>query len=187
MLHTPSQGIKLHIHELIKYILETKDNSVNKIFYDAGLQLISDFLETEYRPDDTDFNNNIDLAKSLCLDIISKSVVEDNYSIKNYLTKYNLLVNIKNMYRFNSKLLNIAIIKFYKCLVASGFKPYITEIIKYDLLDVVIDIYDKLANKRNMIGSIILELFRIITRDGISNLARHLWERHETIRPHVEA
>jgi hypothetical protein len=59
MLNTQSQGIKLQIHELLKYILESKDININKMFYEVGLQLISDFFETEYKPDDYDYNTSI--------------------------------------------------------------------------------------------------------------------------------
>lgn len=59
MLNTPSQGIKLQIHELLRYILESKDISINKMFYETGLQLISDFFETEYKPDDSEYNTSI--------------------------------------------------------------------------------------------------------------------------------
>jgi hypothetical protein len=46
--------------------------------------------------------------------------------------------------------------------------------IKLNLCDVIVDIYDKIVNKRNMIGSIALELFLMIDKKEHYDLAKHL-------------
>jgi hypothetical protein len=56
----------------------------------------------------------------------------------------------------------------------TNFKPYVHEMIKLGLCDVIVEIYDKIINKRNMIGSIALELFLMIDKKEHYDLAKHL-------------
>ena len=158
-----SQGIKLQIHEIIKFLLES-DTSITSTFYELGFKMFSDYFTKEYIENNYDYNESVDFSKSLAIDIINKAIIDDNYNAKMYIDRYNIIEGINKLYSFKSKLLNIGIVKFHKSLIATGFKPYVTHMIKNNSLESVIDIYEKNPNKRNMIGSIILELFSMIEK-----------------------
>jgi hypothetical protein len=181
-LVTGSQALKLQIHELIKYLLET-DNNICSTFYEIGFKLFSEFLPKEPKEGDKEAADIYDFTKTLAVDIINKSIIDDNYNAKMYINKYSIIENVNKMHKFNSKLINMSILKFHKSLILTGFKPYVTEMIKLNLLDPCVDIFDKITNKRNMIASIALELFALIDRKSYYELAKHLCEKHEVVRP----
>lgn len=172
-LNCNSQGLKLQIHELLKFLLES-DTNIFSTFYDIAFKEFSEYLQKEPVENDKEMNENIELTKSLAVDIINKSIIDDNFNARTYVLKYDIIENINKMGVFNSKLCNMSIIKFHKSLILTGFKPYISEMIKLDLLDTVVKIYEKIENKRNMIASIVLELFSIISKNKLSELAKHL-------------
>mmetsp|Transcript_25265 Transcript_25265/g.29137 ORF Transcript_25265/g.29137 Transcript_25265/m.29137 type:complete len:642 (+) Transcript_25265:1-1926(+) len=173
LLMCQSQGIKLQIHELIRFLLES-DTNMTSTFYDVGFKLFAEFFKTDYKEGVAEFNDCLDFSKSLAIDIINKAIADDNYNSKMYIDKYDLIEGVNKMYNFKNKLLNIGIVKFHKALINTGFKPYVTHMIKFDYLEPVVDIFEKNLNKRNMIGSIVLELFHVIDKKAFSELAKHL-------------
>lgn len=185
MLSWNSQGIKLQIHEIIRFLLES-DTSITSTFYELGFKMFSEYFSKEYKDSNSDYNESVDFSKSLAIDIINKAIVDDNYNAKMYIDRYNIIEGVNRLYCFKSKLLNIGIIKFYKSLVVTGFKPYATHMIKNNSLDIVIDIYEKNPNKRNMIGSIILELFLMIEKKVHFELAKYLCDKFESVHPYLK-
>ena len=186
MLESEYQSVKLQIHEFIKFLLDSGDSLILSYIYDYGFTLIWDFFWTEEKEGDNEYNNNICLAKSLGIDIINKALTEDNYNVKNHVSSLGLIERIWDLDRFNNKLLNIGIVKFYKTLISTTFKPYITKIIQSECLDSVIKIYENLPNRRNMTGSIVLELFSKINRNEYYQLAKFLCDKHEVVRPFLK-
>ena len=185
MLNTSSQGIKLQIHELIKFLFES-DSGVTSVFYEIGFKLFSENFSQDYKEKDAEWNESADFSRSLALEIICKAITEDNYNAKVYLERYTMFEAINKLSECKNKLLNIGIIKFYKALISCGFKPYVTHMIKYDRLDTVVGIYDQNVNKKNMIGSIILELYATIEKKSLFDLAKHLFDKHESCKPFLE-
>lgn len=183
MISCQSQGLMLQIHELIKYLLES-DNAICNTFYEISYKKFSDFLNEEYKSQEREEVELADLAKSLAVDIINKSILD--YNARNYLQNYNVIDSVNNMYKLNSKVLNMSIIKFHKTLLVSNFMPYITQMIKLNLLDSVVDIFDKITNKKNLIASIVLDLFATIDKKGYHELAKHLCDRHEIVKPFLK-
>jgi hypothetical protein len=151
-LNCNSQGLKLQIHELLKFLLES-DTNIFSTFYDIAFKGFSDYFLKEPVENDKETNDNMDLTKSLAVDIVNKSIIDDNFNARTYVLKYDIIENINKMGVFESKLWNMSIIKFHKSLILTGFKPYISEMIKLNLLDIVVQIYDKIENKKNMIAS----------------------------------
>ena len=180
-----SQGIKLQIHEIIRFLLES-DANITSTFYELGFKMFSEYFSKEYKENNSEYNESVDFSKSLAIDIINKAIVDDNYNAKMYIDRYNIIEGVNKLYNFKSKLLNIGIVKFHKSLIVTGFKPYITHMIKNNSLDNVIDIYEKNPNKRNMIGSIILEMFLMIEKKVHFELARHLWDKFESVHPFLK-
>lgn len=184
MLKCDSQGLKLQIHELLKSFLEN-DQNLGSVFYEAWFKLFADYLSKQYETEDRDEHENVDLTKSLILDIVNRCISEDNYNCKGYIDKYDYLVQVNKMAGWNSKIQNMWILKFYKCLIMTNFKPYVNEMIKLGLCDVVVEIYDKIINKRNMIASIALELFLMIEKKEHYDLAKHLCDKYEIVQPYL--
>ena len=163
MLKTDWQGIKLQIHELLKFLFEN-DNGVISVFYEVGFKLFAESFTKEYHENDKEHNDAMDFSRSLALEIISRAIFEDNYNVKMYLDRYKLFDGINTLVQCKNKLLNIGILKIYKSMILCGFKPYITLMIKENYLDTVINIYENNPNKKNMISSIVLEIFSIIEK-----------------------
>lgn len=184
MLKCDSQGLKLQIHELLKSLLEN-DQNLGTVFYEAWFKWFAEFLPKPYDTEDREEHDLVDLTKSLILDIVNRCISEDNYNCKGYIDKYDFLVQVNKMALWNSKIQNMWILKFYKCLIMTNFKPYVNEMIKLNLCDVIVDIYDKIINKRNMIGSIALELFLMIDKKEHYDLAKHLWDKYEIVQPYL--
>ena len=134
------------------------------MFYEVGFKLFADNFTKEYRENDKEHNDAMDFSRSLALEIISRAIFEDNYNVKMYLDRYKLVDGINTLVQCKNKLLNIGILKIYKSMILCGFKPYITLMIKENYLDTVISIYENNPNKRNMISSIVLEIFSIIEK-----------------------
>ena len=185
MISSDSQGMKLQIHELLKFLLEN-DNSIGTAFYESSFPAFSKYLSEEMKENDRDHNDLVDLTKSLIVDLINKSIVEDNYNTKGFIDKHDILVKISGMVKFNSKIQNMTILKFYKCLIASNFKPYITEIIKLNLCYVIAEVYEKIENKKNMVASIALDLFNTIEKKEHYDLAKHLCDKYEIVHPFLK-
>jgi hypothetical protein len=78
------------------------------------------------------------------------------------------------------------VVKFYKALMATNFKPYVRKMIDDDCLDWVVKIYSGLKNKWNMIGSIVMDLFSKIKKNEYSELASHLWTKHDIVKPYLQ-
>mmetsp|Transcript_13056 Transcript_13056/g.15053 ORF Transcript_13056/g.15053 Transcript_13056/m.15053 type:complete len:131 (+) Transcript_13056:1171-1563(+) len=127
----------------------------------------------------------VDMGKSLSIDLINKAIIDDNYNAKMFIDKYSVIDAVNKMYDFKNKYMNISIVKFFKCLVATAFKPYITQLILNNNLDCVIDVFEKNPNKKNMIGSIVLEIFMIINKKGLCELAKHLCDKFESVHPYL--
>lgn len=163
MMSCDSQGVKLQIHELIKFLLDS-DTNIPSNFYEISFKLFAEYFKKEYKENDKNYNEILDFSRSLALDIINKAIIDDNYNAKMYIDNYSIIDNVNKLKNCNSKVLNIGIIKFHKCLIMCGFRPYITHMIKFDFLDPVVEIFDKNPNKRNMIASIVLELFLMIEK-----------------------
>lgn len=102
MLNTSSQGIKLQIHELLKFLFES-DNGMVSVFYELGFKLFADHFVAEYREGDTEYNEGMDFSRSLALEIISKAIVEDNYNAKLYLDKLGMIDKINKLVKCNKK------------------------------------------------------------------------------------
>jgi len=185
LLNCTSQGLKLQIHELLKFLLES-DNNIFATFYDISFKAFAAYLILEPKENDREFNDNMDFTKCLAVDIINKSLVDDNFNSRQYMLKYNLINSINTLAKFESKLCNMSVIKFYKSLLLTGYKPYSSEMIKENLLDSVVNIFDKIVNKRNMIASIVLELFHIIDKKNLHELAKHLCDKHEIVKPFLQ-
>lgn len=185
LLSSDSQGVKLQIHEMLRFLLEN-DSNLTCTFYDTAFKLFADYFLKEPKENDREYNDTMEMGKMLAVDLINKAIVDDNYNAKMYINKYSIIDRINKMLKFNSKILNMSIIKFHKFLLLTGFKPYVTEMIKMDLLDPVVEIFDKITNKRNLVASIVLELFTIIEKKSQFELARHLFDKHEIVRPFLK-
>lgn len=122
-------GLKLQIHELLKFILES-DNNLGVMFYQASFPIFSEYLPKELIENDKEGNDLIDLTKSLIIDIINKSIMEDNYNVKGYIDTFDIIAKVNKMAKCNSKIQNMSILKFYKSLITTNFKHYVTEIMK---------------------------------------------------------
>ena len=185
LLSSDSQGVKLQIHEMLRFLLEN-DTNLTCAFYDTAFKLFADYFTKEPKENDREYNDTMEMGKMLAVDLINKAIIDDNYNAKMYINKYSIIDRINKMQKFSSKILNMSIIKFHKCLLLTGFKPYVTEMIKTDLLDPVVEIFDKITNKRNLIASIVLELFSIIEKKSQFELAKHLFDKHEVVRPFLK-
>ena len=85
-----------------------------------------------------------------------------------------MLETIANLTRFNSKLLSILIVKFFKAVVKVKDEAFIMYLIKKNILKTVIDLFLDNPNKGNMLHSIILELFDFMSKEPNKKLGTHL-------------
>lgn len=67
--------------------------------------------------------------------------------------------------RFNSKIINLFIVKFYKCIIKSKDEVYSIYLTKKNLFTPLIDIFIENPNKSNLLHSSILELFDYLTKE----------------------
>ncbi|CAI2380332.1 unnamed protein product [Moneuplotes crassus] len=186
MLETKEQDLKLQVHEFLKFLLDSGDTTIIGKFYNIGLRIIADYFDERSDEPESNTNNNVSIAKSLGLDIIIKTITEDHYNCKSSILSLDLIGRVAKLIEFNNKLLNIGVIKFYKALLATNFKPYGKKMIEDDSLDCVIKIYSELKNKKNMIGSIVLDLFSKITKFDYNELASHLCKKYEIVKPFLQ-
>mmetsp|Transcript_33904 Transcript_33904/g.33429 ORF Transcript_33904/g.33429 Transcript_33904/m.33429 type:complete len:139 (+) Transcript_33904:301-717(+) len=132
MIKTQNEGLKLQIHELLKFILDN-DQSLGSTFYEVSFPLFSEYLPEKYKEDDKEHNTLVDLTKSLIVDIINRNIMEDNYIVSSYLHKHEIFQKVNEMATSDSKIQSMCLLKFYKTLIAINFKPYVTEMIKLNL------------------------------------------------------
>lgn len=81
-------------------------------------------------------------------------------------------------------LLCIAITKFFKALLECNITGFAILLLKKDYLDPFVKVYDNLTNKKGLVGSVLLSLFKAIERKGVhyENLAKHLAEKHPSLK-----
>lgn len=182
LVNTTSQGLKLQIHELIKYLLES-DNSICSTFYEISFAKFAQYLSSPSNGSSKDWNDLGDLGKSLAVDIINKSIIDDNYNARSYLQKYDLIRIVNQLAQYPSKILHMWVLKFHKALLMCSFMPYVTQMIKLDLLEPVVKIWDQIDNKKNMIASIVRDLWVTIDKKEYAELARHLCDKYAQVRP----
>ncbi|CAI2378296.1 unnamed protein product [Moneuplotes crassus] len=185
MIKTQNEGLKLQIHELLKFILDN-DQSLGSTFYEVSFPLFSEYLPEKYKEDDKEHNTLVDLTKSLIVDIINRNIMEDNYIVSSYLHKHEIFQKVNEMATSDSKIQAMCLLKFYKTLIAINFKPYVTEMIKLNLCDVVAEVYQKIENKKNLIASIAYDLFSLICKKEHYDLAKYLCDKFEVVHPYLK-
>jgi len=139
MIETTDYGLKLQLYEFMKTLIE---NDFCELFYENSLKIIAQLLSLDL-PSDSKLQLNIDeesLVQSwiLTLDLINKCILEQNFSIKAHLDKLQIFKIVSEMVQFNNWLINVYVAKFFKCMLASGFKPYVSLLTKQNLLDPLI-------------------------------------------------
>lgn len=75
--------------------------------------------------------------------------------------------------RFESKLLNLWIVKFYKAIIKVKDEAFVMYLIKKNLLDTIVQIFIENTNKGNLLHSAVLELFDYLTRDVNKKIANN--------------
>lgn len=184
MIWTKSDGLKLQIHELLKLLLEN-DNSLSSDFYEAAFPQFAEYLPEKMKDGETDHNRSLELAKSLIIDLISISVIQDPYNCKELIDKNEIFPKINQMLE-GSKLQHMSLLKFYKCLVNSNYKPFITSMVKLNYADVIPKIWDKIVNKKGLVASVALELFTKIDKNGHFELAKYLCDKFENVKEYLQ-
>ena len=79
-----------------------------------------------------------------------------------FFVKNQVFNKIAELRKFNSRQINIEIIKFFKAIVASKDRQSILCIIKNNIFDAIMRIFLENPNKRNLLHSCILSLFDLI-------------------------
>ncbi len=75
--------------------------------------------------------------------------------------------------KYNSKLLNIWIIKFFKAVIKQKDEAFVLYLIKKNMLKMIVDMYLSNPNKGNMIHSSILELFDFLSKEPNKKIGNH--------------
>ena len=106
----------------------------------------------------------IEYSLYLILQIFNKVVSEHRYTFREWVCKNNVIPKIAKLSKLKSKLVNIEIIKFYKCLMRIKDLIYIQEITKKNLFYPINDIFEMTYDVRNppMIQSCIRDLYDMI-------------------------
>lgn len=90
-----------------------------------------------------------------------------------------LIEKIARLKRYNSKLLNLGIVKFYKSVLKAKDEVFYQYLTKKNLLTTIVDIFIENPNKTNLLHSSILELFDYLTKEYNKKVAIHLMENFE--------
>ncbi len=76
----------------------------------------------------------------------------------------------------------MSVIKFFKTLLATGFRPYSNELIKTNLLDPIFeDIIPQNMGKHNLLYSVALDFLRFLAKKDFLPLSQHVFSRHQDI------
>jgi protein phosphatase-4 regulatory subunit 3 len=82
------------------------------------------------------------------------------------------------LHRFNSKLLDLGIVKFYKAVIRAKDEAFVMYLIKKNLLKSIVDIFIENQNKGNLLHSSILELFDYLTKETNKRIANNFLENY---------
>lgn len=83
------------------------------------------------------------------------------------------------MSKFNSKLLNLSIVKFFKAIIKGKDELFWQFIIKKNLLKHIVDIFLQNPNKSNLLHSSILEIFDYLSKEYNKKIVNHLMENYD--------
>jgi protein phosphatase-4 regulatory subunit 3 len=75
--------------------------------------------------------------------------------------------------RYQSRLLNLWIVKFYKAIIRVKDEAFVSYLTKKNLLKTIADIFIENPNKGNLLHSCILELFDYLSKEKVNKIGQH--------------
>lgn len=89
-----------------------------------------------------------------------------------------MIEKIAGLTRFNQKILNISIIKFYKAILKLKDEVFYQYLTKKVLLKPIIEIFLSNENKTNLLHSCILDIFEYLGKEYNKKIVTHLMENY---------
>jgi protein phosphatase-4 regulatory subunit 3 len=84
-----------------------------------------------------------------------------------------VIEKISKLKRFNNKLLNLWIVKFYKAIIKAKDDAFVMYLIKKNLLATIVQIFIDNDKKGNLLHSAVLELFEYLIKDPIRKIGNN--------------
>jgi len=112
---------------------------------------------------------------------MTKCAQEHAFRFRIFAVQQETIEKITRLQRFNSKLLNLWIIKFYKAVIKAKDEAFVMYLIKKNLLKTVVDIFLENSSKNNMLHSCILELFEYLTQETNKKISGNFIQNYSEV------
>jgi protein phosphatase-4 regulatory subunit 3 len=89
-----------------------------------------------------------------------------------------VIEKVSRLQRFDSRLLNLWIVKFYKAIIKAKDEAFVNYLTKKNLLKTISDIFIENPNKGNLLGSSILELFDYLSKEKVNKIGQHFMQNY---------
>lgn len=119
------------------------------------------------------YNKSLEYSRSLVVQLITKCAQEHAFRFRIFAVQQEVIEKISKLRRFESKLLNLWIVKFYKAIIKVKDEAFVMYLIKKNLLETIVQIFIDNTNKGNLLHSAILELFDYLTKDQNKKIANN--------------
>lgn len=118
-------------------------------------------------------NKALEYSRSLVVQLITKCAQEHAFRFRIFAVQQEVIEKVSRLRRFESKLLNLWIVKFFKAIIKVKDEAFVMYLIKKNLLDTIVQIFITNPNKGNLLHSAILELFDYLTKDVNKKIANN--------------
>ncbi|XP_041468131.1 serine/threonine-protein phosphatase 4 regulatory subunit 3A-like isoform X1 [Lytechinus variegatus] len=115
---------------------------------------------------------------SLILELLTFAVEHHTYHIKNYIINKDLLRRILVLLRSSHHFLVLCAVRFFRKVVAMRDDFYNRYIVKGNLFEPLVSLFNVNRSKYNLLNSALIELFEFIRIEGIKMLLTHIVEKH---------
>jgi len=196
MLFAFEQGIKVQVFEFFKQLLDNEQTEkkveFNDLFYKESLSQflsfltsaedlspeVSSSLELPVRDAAVDsqaakieaYNRSLDYSRFLVVQLLTKCAQEHAFRFRIFAVQQEVIEKVSRLQRFNSRLLNLWIVKFYKAIIKAKDEAFVNYLTKKNLLKTISDIFIENPNKGNLLGSSILELFDYLSKEKVNKI-----------------
>lgn len=119
---------------------------------------------TQATPQDEALVKHLEQSRCLVLQFFTKLIQDSTFptNVRVFFVKNQVFNKIADLRRFNSRQVNIEIVKFFKAIIQSKDRQSILCVIKNNIFDGIMRIFLDNPNKRNLLNSVILSLFELI-------------------------
>lgn len=185
----PDLGSALQLMNIIRMLLDpenmmatgvkTEKTEFLTFFYKHCMHVLTAPLlanTTDEKPSKDDYQTSQLL--SLILELLTFAVEHHTYHIKNYIINKDLLRRILVLLRSSHHFLVLCAVRFVRKVVAMRDDFYNRYIVKGNLFEPLVVLFNANRSKYNLLNSALIELFEFIRIEGIKMLLTHIVEKH---------